>query len=356
MFRAWCAKYLLNERFTVGLVDRLRASSRLRQVCGFGAGVPSDATFSRFFRRLASIPALAEDAAAQVVERIRARLPDVGADVSVDSTDVQAHAHPDRSDTDATWGFRTTKPKSGVKKDAELFFGYKLHTLMDATHGVPLAHIVLPANENDSPQLSKLVDRARALYPWLKPKHLLADRGYDSIANHKALVKRGITPIIHVRKPTAEDGLYDGIYAAKGQPACTDGKTPMQYLRTDAKTGHHLFRCPPAGCAMKAKISGLSSYCDGTELWVDPFDNLRAIGLVARAGAKWQRLYARRQGIERMFGSLKRSRLLNQHLYVWRDKVELHLGLAILTYLATMLTRLEAGDGDRIRHMRIKVG
>ena len=56
-----------------------------------------------------------------------------------------------------------------------------------------------------------------------------------------------------------------------------------------------------------------------------------------------------------MFGSLKRSRLLDRHQYVRRDKIELHLGLALLTYLAMMLTRLDSGDTGRLRHMRIRV-
>ena len=270
----------------------------------------------------------------------------------MDSTDVQAYANPDRSDTDATWGHRTTKPKSSAKKDKELFFGYKLHSITDAVYGVPLAHIVLPANENDWPQIRRLVDEARGIYPWLRPKHLLADRGYDSQANHKLLVKRGIIPIIHVRRPTAEDGLY----TSKGQPACTDGKTPMDCIRTDPKSGHHLFRCPPSGCGMLAKTSGVSSFCGWNSLWIDPMDNLRVVGIVPRSSVAWKRRYARRQVIERMFGSMKRSRLLNRHQFMPCPKVELHMGLAILTYLATMLARLDAGDADPLRHMRIKVG
>ena len=56
-----------------------------------------------------------------------------------------------------------------------------------------------------------------------------------------------------------------------------------------------------------------------------------------------------------MFGSLKRSRLLDRHQHARRDKVELHLGLSVLTYLATMLTWVNAGDIGRLRHMRIRV-
>ena len=200
-----------------------------------------------------------------------------------------------------------------------------------------------------------LIDKARGLYPWLKPKQLFADRGYDSQANHKLLIKRGIIPIIHLRRPSNAK-LHDDLYDFLGRPVCADGATPMEYLLTDPKTGFHGFRCPPGGCALKARsMGGAVRYCDTTELWLDPSDNYRALGIVYRNSPEWRRLHKGRQVIERMFGSLKRSRSLDRHQYVRRDKVELHLGLSTLTYLATMLTRMDAGDAEWLRQVRVKV-
>lgn len=348
MFRAFCTKYLLGERFTVGLIGRLRASPRLREICGLNS-IPSEATFSRFFAKLT---ALSDTVLAQMVEKLRKLLPGLGQDVAVDSTDIEAFANPNRTtprDPDAAWGYRTTKARSGSKKKAEPFFGYKSHAMNDSVYGVPLVHTVLPANQNDSPELPRLVEKAQATFGWLAPGHLLADRGYDSQANHKFLVRQGIVPIIHVRKPTADDGLHDGLIDRNGFPVCGDGQAKMDYIRTEA--GNHLFRCPPEGCTLKAK-----RYCDNSDFWVDPQDNLRAVGVVARASPEWKKLYAHRQSIERMFGSMKRSRLLNRHQYMARRKIETHINLSVLTYLATMLARVLAGDLDRIRRMRIGVG
>ncbi|MCY4655044.1 MAG: transposase [Dehalococcoidia bacterium] len=357
MFRAFCTKYLLAERFTVGLIERLRSSPKLREVCGLDS-IPSESTFSRFFNRLADLPD-PDALLAQMVGKLRELLPGLGQDVAVDSTDIEAYANPNRTvvrDTEATWGRRTTKSSSNSKEKTEPFFGYKMHALNDAVHGVPLVHIVHPANQNDSPELPRLVEKAQAMFGWLAPDHLLADRGYDSQANHKFLVSRGIAPIIHVRKPTAHDGLHDGLYDRNGFPVCGDGKTRMDYIRTDPTTGHHLFRCPPEGCALKAKSTGAMRYCDIPDYWLDPQDNFRAVGVVARASPEWKELYARRQVIERMFGSMKRSRLLNRHQYMARRKLETHVTMSVLTYLATMLARVLAGDVDRVRRMRIGVG
>ena len=206
MFSALCLQQLLAERYVVGLIERLRASARLREICGFADAVPSDSTFSRFFSRLASIPALAEIAAMQTVELIRLRLPDVGADVSVDSTDIQAHAHPDRSETDATWGFRTTKPQSGAKKDKEVFFGYKMHAIYDAVHGLPLAHIILPDHMNDSPQLVKLVDKARRMYP-LSSCIISQDLFLNLSDAWNSVGIRGLTGIVHKGKSRSSPSI-----------------------------------------------------------------------------------------------------------------------------------------------------
>ena len=52
MFRAVCLKYLIGERFTVGFIEQLSRSPSLRQVCGFTGDIPSEPTFSRFFKLL----------------------------------------------------------------------------------------------------------------------------------------------------------------------------------------------------------------------------------------------------------------------------------------------------------------
>ena len=96
-------------------------------------------------------------------------------------------------------------------------------------------------------------------------------------------------------------------------------------------------------------------YCNTKAHWEDPANNLRVLGVVSRSDPQWRRLYRRRQVIERMFSSLKRSRLLNRHQYVRKRKIETHVGLSVLTYLATMLSRVQAGDLGRVRHMRVRV-
>ena len=155
-------------------------------------------------------------------------------------------------------------------------YGYKMHMISDAVHGIPLYFTITPANVNDSNILPGLLKDTLTAYPWLKPNAITADRGYDSEPNHKAVVGHNIIPVIHIRKPTAEDGLYNGIFNAEWKPLCPGGN-PMDYVRTDPTYGDHLFRCPPEGCPLKVQGTKATTHCD-LEIWEAPEDNLRVLG------------------------------------------------------------------------------
>ena len=368
MLRAYLAKFILNIRYNNQLLERLRGSRKLRDVCGFGSDVPSESSLSRFVTRLAGHQDLVEqclisstDELRELAPKVKRRkgkqdqpLPPLGAVLAVDSTLFETYSNPNRkvvSDPDARWGLKhSSKAKDGKQ---EWGFGYKMHLISDATHGVPLAFIITPANENDSTQLPPALRKTLAAYPWMEPGCLLADRGYDSLANHQFLVGLGIIPVIHIRKPTAQDGLYDGIYNAEGKPTCL-GQQPMAYIRTDPETGAHLFRCPSEGCPLKKEGTKAVVHCD-TEIWEEKDANLRVLGPLPRFTEAWKRLYRLRMSIERVFRSLKHSRGLEGHCVRLLRKITLHATLSVLTFQATALTRLRAKDADRMRTMSVKV-
>ena len=368
MWRACIAKFLLKIRFNNQLLERLRGSRKLREVCGFGKDVPSESALSRFVSRLAHHQDLVEqclvnatDALRELVPTVKRRegrqdqpLPPLGAVLAVDSTLFETYSNPNRkvvSDPDARWGLKhSAKTKEGKK---EWGFGYKMHLISDATHGVPLAFTITPANENDSTELPAALRKTLAAYPWLEPGCLLADRGYDSLPNHRLLAGLDIIPVIHIRKPTAADGLYDGVYTAEGKPACMGGE-PMEYLRTDPEIGAHLFRCQAGGCLLKMEGTKAVRHCD-TEVWEEREANLRVLGPLPRFTDAWKRLYRQRMSIERIYRSLKHSRGLEGHCVRGLRKITLHATLSVLTYQATVLARLKAKDFDGMRRMTVKV-
>ena len=350
LWRAWLTKYVLNIRYTVDLVGRLRTSRRLREVCGVENQVPSESTFSRFFKRLSrpEHQVLVEDCLNQLTGELKGHIPDIGESVAIDSTDVEAWANPNRkhlADSEARWGVRTS---ARAKDGTEYYFGFKLHVLADANHGIPLGFVFTPANKNDAPMLTPVLDRATGGLPWLKPQYLVADRGYDSAKNHNATVERGIVPIIHIRVNQENAPVYNNV---AGAPKCL-GNVPMEYVRTDPETGHHLFRCPTKGCRLKEEGSKGWRHCD-TELWEDPMDNLRVVGVVARQSKEWNRHYAKRQSVERLFSSTKHSRLLDTHRFLGARKIQLHTAMSMVAYQATVLARVRGGDFKNMRTMRV---
>ena len=385
-------KYTLNEPTVVGFLERLQASGRLRGLCGLAEEVPSESTCSRFFAVLTARRVSVDELTAAMVNEIKQYLPSLGEIVAVDGTDIESWSNPERtvkSDPSASWGVRTRKVKiplaedadnanaanaagdagdagdaedadkkgkkrKRIKKVTEFYWGYRMHCLADARYGIPLAFIVLPANKSESTQLPELVAKAQRMYGWFAPKFFVADRGYDGLPNHQFLVSQGITPIIHIKKSTSKDGLHDGIYSTMGVPTC-DGRTAMEYVLTDPESGRHLYRCPAKGCRLKRRSSGAVRYCDTTDHWEDPRDNLRVISVVARKSRQWKELYRLRPSIERYFSSGKRSRLLHGSMYLTMDKVAVNTALSVLLYVATVLAKLQAGDRDGMRHMRIRV-
>jgi hypothetical protein len=95
-------------------------------------------------------------------------------------------------------------------------------------------------------------------------------------------------------------------------------------------------------------------HCDG-EIWVDPAENPRVAGPLLRFTSEWKRLYRQRVSIERTFRSLKHSRGLEQHCVRGMKGIRLLAALSLLTYQATVLAHLRAGEMEKYRHMTVKV-
>ena len=341
----YVASFYLNLGSTNDLIRRLKDDKGLRKLCGFGDNLPHRTTFNRFVSRLSHHADLVEQSFIGVTNKLRDLLPDLGDEVAIDSTTVRTHANPNRrirADPEASW---TAKNSTGAKEGGkEWRYGYKLHMVADANHGIPLGMKVTTAKNNDSPELPPVMDKTRAMFPWFKPKAAMADRGYDSMTNYEHLHNNGTTPIILIRK-NGWGQLYEGIYTKEGVPTCL-GQVPMQYVRTDPEKGH-LYRC--AGCHLAGSRAGVK-YCND-ETWEDPRRSLRLFGDLRRESHEWHSLYAKRQAIERTFKSLKQSRRLERHCTRGLRQVTLHCVMAVLIYQSTALVSAQQGAMEWMRWM-----
>ena len=131
------------------------------------------------------------------------------------------------------------------------------------------------------------------------PREAIADRGYDSVANHHALWDgHGIIPIIHIRRSSNGETLQDGLYTTKGVPTCL-GMVPMKYVGTDKKA-RYVYRCREEGCELNESNQGGVRHYD-TIYRQDPLKNIGLFGVIRRNGRRWKNLYKKRQAIERIF-------------------------------------------------------
>ena len=353
LWRAYIASFVLNLPHTNALIRRLQYDPGLRRLCGFGEVLPHRTTFNRFISRLANHTDLVELCLVALAIRLKELLPDLGEIVAVDSTTVRSHCNPHRkrvSDHEASWTAKNSpQAKSGGKKWR---FGYKLHAFVDAQHSMILGQYVTTASKNDSPELPQLVERTKALLPWCRPKVVIADRGYDALSNHEYLDRQGIIPVIHIRRPSHTGGLQKGVYTPYGVPTCL-GKEPMEYVRSDPEQGH-LYRCRAGGCHLRDCRSGGWRHCD-TEVWEDPRQDIRLFGVLRRNSPEWKDLYVKRQAIERTFKSLKESRRLERHCLRGIRQITLHTLMSSLTFQATALVRVLAGESEWMRWMVRKV-
>ena len=402
-------QFLLNERYNNHHLNRLSASPQLLEICGLEE-VPDEGTYSRFKKKLVEYPEqLAEiqdltlrDLAREIRRLKKAgvipkKAPRLGEYLAIDATDIESWAkyraphcnHPDKenctekhrkhcndpdrakcsihsgkpiADPSAMWGHRTPKGKLGTRRvrdgedDGEFFFGHKAYVISDAVYGIPLHIVLRPANENETIHFAQDLDDTLERHPWLKPKFLLADKGYDSEDNFAHTLKQDMTPVIAVRQPPKNKKtgkrLFDGTYTEDGRPVCVGGE-PMAWLGTDPSGAHH-FRCPARGCKLRDKIDW-SRYCDSEHSEKPEGRLLRTIGIIPRFSKLWRKIYNKRGSIERWFGSAKRSRLLDKHQLLRMGKISLHVNMSMLAWLLTALARLKADDYKRMRYMYIRL-
>lgn len=346
MWSAFLLLYYLNLASINELIRRLQDSQELQAICGFRDGLPHRTTFNRFFVRMGRHLDLLEVASAEVLEQLQVHLEDFGEEISIDSTTVPTNANPHRkhgpdkdrlSDIDAGW---TKKNSARAKKDGkDWHYGYKFHAAADANWNIPICGITTPANRNDTTFLKPLVAKASE---FAQPEVLIADRGYDSKANHEWLIDRQIAPIINIRKSGAKGGLYDKQFNFAGAPVCECGQT-TEFVDSVQGFGDYYI------CANQ------DEHFDHAEGWWPIDRNVRLRGPIRRDTEEWDELYDKRQSIERVFKSMKQSLRLESHYHRGLQKISLHCLLSMLVFQATALVKALLGDFDELCWMTRRI-
>jgi len=113
-----------------------------------------------------------------------------------DSSDVPAFSS---KDNDAKVGYRTPskREQQTLKSKAKaFFFGYKIHTIVEVTHELPIAFIIAPANSHDSKFFKILFNRVKDNFTIQYMAKFLADAAYHSTKILWTLRESNIIPVI----------------------------------------------------------------------------------------------------------------------------------------------------------------
>ena len=114
----------------------------------------------------------------------------------------KCHCHRDYSEHDARWG---------AKSKDYIFFGYKVHLIVDANSQLPLDVRITLANEDDSPQAKPLLKGAKEWHPEAKIDSSSMDSAYDSYENYRFVVEEiGVAPIIAINPRSRVDAITSG--------------------------------------------------------------------------------------------------------------------------------------------------
>ncbi len=368
LFVVHFSRYALDVECMSEFLVELSDNPALADICGVRDDVPSESTMCRFNQKLSKIYVEYMQFTSRLVDAVAKRIselhqidpqryPPVAKEVAIDASAIAAFSNPNKkakdggkSDKDAQWGWRH-KANSPVQEMVP-FFGYKIHLIADAEYEIPLVFDTTGGKHSDIRMLKPLYEQAKGDFQWFSPEYLSGDKGYDSQAMHRYLRQQGTNGLIPPRKPTAKDGLYDGLFNADGDPVCM-GKVAMAFAETDPVTNRHLYRCRPEGCRMKTEGLPWMAHCDD-EHWFDPEDNPRVMGNVRRNSVEWKRLYRKRWSVERVFSSLKDSRLLEKHRYRGMDKVRSHVISTVAAFVATTLAHLQKDDVNHLAFMQVR--
>lgn len=331
MFKALLLIYLGEADSVRNLADKLTYNTRLIYLCGFDYNhTPAHNTFSDFRKRLGA--SLFFEILHKIIAQAIAFGIICGKITAVDSTHIIAFSNPfgkkieDKriySDKDARWGH---KNKNFV------FFGYKIHLLVDTETDIPIAIEVTPGNENDGKKLPTLVEQVKRKQPQIKIEKLIADKAYLDNENYIYLEKEGIEAYIP-HKENRKNPILTGevIIDKENRFYCQKGNQELVYYGYNKKRNRIKLRCPVGmgkGSCLFFKQCSKSDY--GRSFYIGVNKELKLIGVKEKYDKEFKEIYKKRSSVERSNSELKRWHKLNRVFVREIENLNQHVILSVI--------------------------
>lgn len=192
------------------------------------------------------------------------------------------------------------------------YYGYKVHCVVDAAPGLPVAWKVRTAKDPEQAEVPDLLDEVARR--GFKVDIAVLDKGYDAEVVYSEIENRRIRPIIPlVKTKIVKESEHK-------PPTCDHGE--WVFAGSDAKRGASKWRCPTGECEPRL-------------VWVKAS---RLHLLVPRSTNGFREFYRQRGAAEREFGVLKHQWGLLPLRVRRLARVRVHVDLTVLGHLAAALS------------------
>jgi transposase len=189
IFKAQIVKRLKHIPSDRMLVRQMWKDSRLKKICDIETDQPpyGIAVLSRFRSRVGPerLSRIVDQAVEVLVKHGRIK----GEGIALDSTFIKAYS---RRNLDNRTGYSDPESRIGRAVKAK-DLGYRLHLAVDVKSELPVAMIVVSANENEKKHSISLFEKA---LKYVKPRKLLADSQYSAANLREMASEQGALPVI----------------------------------------------------------------------------------------------------------------------------------------------------------------
>ena len=366
MFFILVAQFLFGRLQSAAMRRELSGNPSLRWLVGISDAentslerhlVPPEATFSLFMDRLIAHQADLDEIVADLRKRVYDEIPGVGVKLAgdgkyFDSYTPNAHSgvvsDTRRAEHDATYSkksytYRTDAGERHTK--SETHYGFRKHTIVDATTELPIASVLTVANEDEKKIMTELI-RGLPSYVMKRAKYMSFDRGYDSGDFIGFIRSYDVVPIIDKRMMRKGDPLRqykdkNAFYTDAGDVYYID-----EYASSDInpETGY-------PGCYVRAQYLGYDKSrgtiryrCGNHVVRIYVKDDPRTFNEVARDSRKFELEYNRRTSVERYHARLDCDFGFETHTIRGIGKMRVMTTMADIVMLATALAHKDLGQ------------
>lgn len=370
MWNSFIASFLFEHATIEALLRELKRNKQLRTICGFEPKsvkqpdgsikiyvAPSSSAYSNFLKNLMGCQEELNEMFEEMVLYMYDHLEHFGEVLMIDGKAIQSFGTKisenkrsgRRGEHDADWSkkqYTCSGPKGETITKTKKWFGFRLHLIADATYELPVAFKVTKASDSEQTTARDMVEKIEQLHKeWLDDcRYFLADKGYDGTKLINQLKGNGIAPIIDIRncwKDGEETRQYrdtDLIYNYKGDVWYVEEngtKTALIYKGYDKSTDSLRYGFKP----QKHDKRIFRIKCEE-----DP----RIFTPVARGSHKWERLYKKRTGVERINGRIDRDYKFENHTIRGLDKMSMFLTVTFLVYMGMAKAKIQMGEKEHL--------